>query len=68
MFVDVDHDGKDDMIALAIYNAGSGPQAAVDFNKNIALKFDGTSWSPIDGVTAKIVAAGDAAAMRSALR
>lgn len=68
LFLDVDHDGKDDMVALAIYNAGSGPEAAVDFRKNIALKFDGAAWNPIDGVTAKIVDARDEAAVQRALR
>lgn len=68
MFEDFDSDGAKDLIVIAEYTTGAGPQAAVPFFASAAVRWDGQAFVRVPAVEKKIELLGDAAAIRKALR
>ncbi len=68
MFEDVDGDGYQEAIVLAVWVSGMGPDGMEPFQSNAVLDWNGTELVQLPEVEARIEALATAAEIRAALR
>jgi hypothetical protein len=68
LFEDVDGDGARDLVVLAEFITGAGPQGAAPFHASAVVRWDGRAFVRVPDVEKRLERLGDAAAVKKALR
>jgi hypothetical protein len=68
LFEDVDGDGAKELIVIAEYVTGIGPEGAIPFFYNSVVRWDGSAFVRVPAVEKRLERATDAAGVRKVLR